>query len=114
MRRIRRSFGLLALVCLLGFVLEIGGVELARAGEVIRGSSSTAPPAAAQAYQAGPREGRESDGMRALPPGAAELLGLSVLAAILYGFRVSGLARTARATHAIRSPTFARGLRARR
>jgi len=110
MRLSRRPFGLVALVCLVGFVLEVGGVDLARAGDGRRQST----PAIASTYREGPLDARRVDGPFELPPGAQELLGLSVVAAILYGFRASGLARTTRAAHAIRSPSFARGLRFRR
>jgi len=110
MQRLRRPFGLVALVCLVGFGLEVGGVDLARAGD---GARHSVPPSA-PAYQEGPLDARRVEAPLELPSGAQELLGLSVVAAILYGFRASGLARTARSAGAVRSPSIARGLRVRR
>ncbi len=89
MIRSRRLFGLVAMLCLLGFSIQVGLAGLASAGEETGRSTSTL----AQSYQQGPLEMRESVAFPDLPPGAEELLGLSVLAAVLYGLRASGLAR---------------------
>ncbi|MBJ21137.1 MAG: hypothetical protein GY910_19090 [bacterium] len=51
----------------------------------------------AQPYRAGPRDRRAAVSSFEWPRGADELLALGVLAAILCGFRVSGLARHSRA-----------------
>jgi hypothetical protein len=89
MIRSRRLFGLVAMLCLLGFSVQVGLAGLASAGEETGRPTSTL----AQSYQQGPLETRESVAFPDLPPGAEELLGLSVLAAVLYGLRASGLAR---------------------
>jgi hypothetical protein len=89
MIRSRRLFGLVAMLCLLGFIVQVGLARLASAGEDAGRPSS----GAAQSYQQGPLETRDSVTFPDLPPGAEELLGLSVLAAVLYGLRASGLAR---------------------
>jgi hypothetical protein len=89
MIRSRRLFGLVAMLCLLGFSVQVGLAGLASAGEEVGRPAS----ALAQSYQQGPLETRDSVTFPDLPPGAEELLGLSVLAAVLYGLRASGLAR---------------------
>jgi hypothetical protein len=89
MIRSRRLFGLVAMLCLLGFSVQVGLAGLASAGQEAGRPTSTL----AQSYQQGPLERRESVAFPDLPPGAEELLGLSVLAAVLYGLRASGLAR---------------------
>lgn len=89
MIRSRRLFGLVAMLCLLGFTVQIVLAGLASAGEKAGRPTS----AVAQSYQQGPLESRDFVAFPVLPPGAEELLGLSVLAAVLYGLRASGLAR---------------------
>ena len=89
MLRSRRLLGVVALLCLLGSGAQVGIADPARAsGDGDRVEFSTARP-----YQQGPLEPRDRGLMPDLPRGAEELLGLSVLAAILYGLRASGLAR---------------------
>ena len=88
MVRSRRLLALLALLCLLGFAAEVGVAGLARASD----EADRAALAVAQPYQQGPLESRDPVSIPDLPRGAEELLGLSVLAAILYGLRASGLA----------------------
>jgi hypothetical protein len=85
MIRSRRLFCLVALLCLVGFALQVGIAGLARASEEA-GSEPVAKP-----YRHGPLEPRAALAIPEMPRGAEELLGLSVLAAILYGFRASGL-----------------------
>ena len=89
MIRSRRLFGLVAMLCLLGFAFEVGVAGLARAGE----DTGRLVPSASRPYHQGPLETRETFAAPEMPRGAEELLGLSVLAAILYGLRASGLAR---------------------
>ena len=89
MIRSRRLFGLVAMLCLFGFTVQIGLAGLASAVEKAGRPMSTV----AQSYRQGPLETRDSVTFPDLPPGAQELLGLSVLAAVLYGLRASGLAR---------------------
>jgi hypothetical protein len=86
MIRSRRLFGLVALLCLLGFALQIGIAGLARASEEAGRSGPVAKP-----YRQGPLETPTALAVPEMPRGAEELLGLSVLAAILYGLRASGL-----------------------
>ena len=86
MIRSRRLFGLVALLCLLGFALQVGIAGLARASEEPGQSGPVAKP-----YRQGPLETGAALAIPEMPRGAEELLGLSVLAAILYGFRASGL-----------------------
>jgi len=85
----RRLFGLFAMLCLLGSAFQVGLAGLARAGEEVGQPAS----AVAQPYQHGPLDTRDPFEIPEMPDGAEELLGLSVLAAILYGLRASGLAR---------------------
>lgn len=86
MIRSRRLFGLASMLCLLGFALQVGIAGLARASEGAGRSGSVAQP-----YHQGPHEARGRFAIPEMPQGAEELLGLSVLAAILYGLRASGL-----------------------
>lgn len=81
--------GLFAMVCLLGFAVQVGIAGLARAGE----EAGRPAPTVSRPYQRGPLEMHDTFAAPDMPRGAEELLGLSVLAAILYGFRASGLAR---------------------
>jgi hypothetical protein len=85
----RRLFGLFAMLCLLGSAFQVGIAGLARANEELGRSA----PAVVQPYQQGPLDARDPFTIPEMPDGAEELLGLSVLAAILYGLRASGLAR---------------------
>jgi hypothetical protein len=84
----RRLFGLASMLCLFGFAFQVGIAGLARASEEAGRSGSVAQP-----YHSGPHEARGRYAVPEMPPGAEELLGLSVLAAILYGLRASGLTR---------------------
>lgn len=88
MVRSRRLFGLAAMLCLFGFAFQIGYADLARASEEAGPLGTLAQP-----YQQGPLESRSPYAAPEMPPGAEELLGLSVIAAILYGLRASGLSR---------------------
>jgi hypothetical protein len=88
----RRALGLIGLIgvlCLVGCVGLVGIAGLARASA--EAGQAAAP--IARPYQQGPLEARDFVVTRDLPHGAEELLGLSVLAAFLYGLRASGLAR---------------------
>jgi hypothetical protein len=89
MVRSRRLFGLIAVLCLFGFAVQVGLAGLARAGE----GAGRPRSAVSHPYHQGPLDTRDSVAIPDLPPGAEELLGLSVLAAVLYGLRASGLAR---------------------
>ena len=84
----RRLFGLASMLCLFGFAFQVGIAGLARASEEAGRSGSVVQP-----YHSGPHEVRGRGAVPEMPPGAEELLGLSVLAAILYGLRASGLTR---------------------
>ena len=88
----RRALGLIGVLCLLGSVGLVGIAGLARATSETGGAGQAAAPIA-RPYQQGPLETRDFDVTPDLPHGAEELLGLSVLAAFLYGLRASGLAR---------------------
>ena len=90
MVRTSRLSGVVAMLCLSGFAVQVGTTGLARGASE---QAARAVPAVAQPYHRGPLEARDSMAIPELPRGAKELLGLSVLAAILYGFRASGLAR---------------------
>jgi hypothetical protein len=83
----RRALGLIVVLCLFGFVTLIGVSGLARSIE----ETGEAGASIAQPYQQGPLETRDSVASPHFPGGAEELLGLSVLAAFLYGLRASGL-----------------------
>ena len=91
----RRALGLIGVLCLLGCLGLVGIAGLARAsaetGMVGKVGKAAAP--IARPYQQGPLETRDFEVTPDLPHGAEELLGLSVLAAFLYGLRASGLAR---------------------
>jgi hypothetical protein len=84
MRLVHRWLSLVAALTLIGFVLEMG---IANASVSSRESRLIAQP-----YRAGPLEHREADSAIKWPRGSQELLALGVLAAIVYGFRASGLA----------------------
>jgi hypothetical protein len=90
----RRALGLIGVLCLLGcvFLVGIAGLARASAGTGKAGEAGQAA-AIARPYQQGPLETRDFVVTPDLPHGAEELLGLSVLAAFLYGLRASGLAR---------------------
>ena len=88
----RRALGLIGVLCLLGSVGLVGIAGLARASSETGKAGQAAAPIA-RPYQQGPLETRDFDVTPDLPHGAEELVGLSVLAAFLYGLRASGLAR---------------------
>ena len=83
MHRVRRWVPIVAMLAFVGCLFEF------EAG-LAHGSEA---PRFAAAYREGPLDQRSSLPSLELPSNADELLGLGVLAAILYGFRVSGLAR---------------------
>jgi hypothetical protein len=91
----RRALGLIGLIgvlCLVGCVGLVGVVGIAGLARASAEAGQAAAPIA-RPYQQGPLEARDFVVTRDLPHGAEELLGLSVLAAFLYGLRASGLAR---------------------
>ena len=75
---------LVAALALIGFVLGIGVANASASTQELR--------VIAQPYRAGPLERREVGSTYEWPRGSEELLALGVLAAIVYGFRASGLA----------------------
>ena len=85
-----RSHRRVGSVALLLLVSGFWGGLVAEAYGQIEGS----PPVVAESYQPGPLASRAPAVSPTLPDGVEELLGLSVLAAFLYGFRASGLARS--------------------
>jgi hypothetical protein len=89
----RRALGLIGVLCLLGCVFLVGIAGLARASAGTGKAGDEGQAAIARPYQQGPLETRDFVVTPDLPHGAEELLGLSVLAAFLYGLRASGLAR---------------------
>ena len=95
----RRLFGLVAMLCLFGFAFQVGIAGLARASVEV----GRPVPAIEKPYQHGPIESRDLFAIPEMPDGAEELLGLSVLAAILYGLRASGLAREPERSGRLRS-----------
>jgi hypothetical protein len=92
MLRRRRLFGLVALLCLVGFAVEVAATGLAQASDRPQVSEARSNPPSAEPYQRGPRDSGQAQTVPQLPSGAEELLGLSVLAAVLYGLMASGLA----------------------
>ena len=88
MFRVHRWIGLFAACSALAFVAEVGLAQT-------RTEEARPRPQAAAAYREDPSE-RAPVAMPELPGGAEELLGLSVLAAILYGLRASELGRHSR------------------
>ena len=94
----RRALGLIGVLCLLGCLGLVGIAGLARASAETgkagkAGNLGKAAAPIARPYQQGPLETRDFEMTPDLPHGAEELLGLSVLAAFLYGLRASGLSR---------------------
>lgn len=83
----RRLLGLVVALCLIGFAAEVGLAQASR--DPARAAGSLEP------YREGPLAAPASNPIPDLPSGAEELLGLSFLVALLYGFRASGLSRDA-------------------
>ena len=83
MRPVYRGLSLVAALALIGFVLEIG---IANASASTQESRLISQP-----YRAGPLERRGAGSAFVWPRDSEELLALGVLAAIVYGFRASGL-----------------------
>ena len=88
----RRCLGLFALTCAL---TVLGQLVLALSGAAGHEGRGAQPPSVAVAYQAG-RFDRTARAAPDLPQGAEELLGLGVLAAIVYGLRAVELGRAPR------------------
>lgn len=88
MFRMHRWIGIFAVLCACAFIAEVG---LAQA----RTESAGVDPS--PVYREGPL-GAAPPSLPELPRGAEELLGLSVLAAILYGLRVADLGRDSRSS----------------
>lgn len=85
----RRELGWLSMLCCLALLIQVA----ARAASSVSDGASHSGSIEAEIYIPGP-VGREAPPRVVdLPRGAEELFGLSVLAAFLYGFRASGLAR---------------------
>lgn len=92
MLRRRRLFGLAALLCFVAFAAQVAAIGLAQASDRPHASEPRSNPPSAERYQQGPLESRRAQTILELPSGAEEMLGLSVLAAVLYGLMASGLA----------------------
>jgi len=87
-----RTLGFLSLLCLCAFLGSVGRAALADGSEA---GSTRGAPVVVETYRGGPLASRDSGTIPELPDGARELLGLSVLATVLYGLRASGLGRSA-------------------
>jgi hypothetical protein len=83
----RRRVGGLALLLV---VFGLGALLVAES----YGQADPSAPAVVERYQRGPLDSRTGDRISNLPDGSRELFGLGVLVAVLYGFRLSGLARS--------------------
>lgn len=89
MRRVRRWLPIFAGVALLGFSMALAG----EAGMARASGQSLVSAELSQPYRDGPLDRRERSADPDWPSGSRELLALSVISAILYGFHASGLAR---------------------